>query len=550
MNIKNKIKFYIILLLIIPLVLLFPVNYIYSQEESSDSEIFDTGRLIPFSDCPFDFIINVGDNFTKVEIQHYGQDGSVDKFGGWKAWLEVNGDLVYEWLSWDSEIGAEWYDYTEQSYYYDNESRPDYTDITDYIHPGENIITFYHYTEGPGSGIIVKVYYGAKQEEESYDYEETQEEAFDEEVAQEDSGYYEAEEGVQDEYQTEEFDLGEILEQEETAQQDDTQAFTDTEVDEQELIFNFKSRYINPDNPQYVYVRGIPGITEEKLREYKNKYMGLYSRLLGPGEYVPAATSWEDVARLAVLESKVHYNNARNLGYFQTLYNVLSIFYVAQSFRESLADIPGQLKTLKSIDSAKELIKHKDTIFLFSSNMIGIYDGARSIKKEGADEKGFPEIDSKVMFVIGAVSSGGWSMLGDMSKGMFIENAKYTVNYEIEKATLNSSLAYHAQKIHEIAINHENISAREINEFFFHARRIVSLKKLDVYLDIGDSVSIWQENQDLATKLSNLFGVIDASAALDAELYGFDITLSNYEEIERYLESDMDDLGVEWQLKI
>ncbi len=368
--------------------------------------------MIPYSDCPFDFIIDVGDNFTKVEIQHYGQDGSVDKFGGWKAWLEVNGDLVYEWLSWDSDIGAEWYDYTEQSYYYDNESRPDYTDITDYIHPGENIVTFYHYTEGPGSGIIVKVYYGAKQEEESYDYEE--------------------EDLVLDEGLEEDLYVEEEVPQEYIEEYTDEDTLGGDEVDEtseQKLILKFKSKYIDIDNPNYILGRGIPGITKEKLKEYETSTLGRY--ILGPGAYITAANSWEEVARLAILDSKVHYNSSQTLGYFYSLKKILDTFYAILDFKESALDLRKQFKTLKSVKSAKELVKHKETLMSFTSNLSGIYSTIMNVDKQEAAELGLPEIDQKIMFVIGAVSSGGWSVLADISNELYGENAKYSINYEI-----------------------------------------------------------------------------------------------------------------------
>ena len=127
MKTRIKIKLYLMVLAIISITILLPASYIWAQDESSDCEIFDTGRLIPYSDCPYEFTIDIKENFTRVEISHYGQEGSTDKFGGWKAWLKVNGELIYEWLDWDSDTGATWYDYTEQSYYYDNESRSDLT---------------------------------------------------------------------------------------------------------------------------------------------------------------------------------------------------------------------------------------------------------------------------------------------------------------------------------------------------------------------------------------------------------------------------------------
>jgi hypothetical protein len=266
--------------------------------------------------------------------------------------------------------------------------------------------------------------------------------------------------------------------------------------------------------------------------------------LSGPYAYVSPATSWEDVARLALLESKNHYSYAQNLGYFKSLYNVLSIFYIAQSFRESLRDIPKQFNALKTAGSAKELVKQKDTIIGLTSNLTGIYDTVIGLDRSGAAELGFPEIDSRVMFIIGAVSSGGWSVLGDISKSMFIENAKYSINYEMKKALLSSSLTYHAQLLHELAVK-DDISAEEVSEFFFHAKRITVLKQLEALMDMEDRISLWQENPDLMTRVYDFFNIIDANAALQEDLADYEVILNNYSQAEYYLESMMSEMGIE-----
>lgn len=538
MGIKKKL-YTSLIILIFSIVLLFPANLIFASDasandalliaqESEEIEYFDTERLIPYNECPYTFIIDVKDNFTRVEIQHYGEDGNRNKFGGWKAWLSVNGFPIYKWQSF---TGGEsrWYDYTDNSYYDDNPPN-NYTDITDYINAGENTIEFYHYTEGAGSGIIVTVYYG----DTGNGYSTGDEGTYQEEIPAEETS---------EDYTTEE-DYSTLLqeEKESSARQEETAAVG--AEDEEKLIFNFKSMFINPDNPGYVLGREIPGLTEENLKKYQGTI--LYKKLLGPADYITGSTSWEDVARLAVIESKVHYNYAQNLGYFKSLYNILSVFYIVQSFRESLQDIPKQFNTLKSVNSAKDLVKNKDTIIGLSSNLTGIYDELIGTDREGAANLGFPELDSKVMFVVGAVTSGGWSVLGDISKGLFIENAQYSINYEVKKAVLNSSLAYHAQKAHELAIK-EKISSAEINEFFFHTRRVVTLKQLDMLLNIEDSISLWQENKDLMTNILNFFKIIDAEAALEADLQLYDEILYNYGQAENFLRSVMSDLGLQWQ---
>jgi hypothetical protein len=296
------------------------------------------------------------------------------------------------------------------------------------------------------------------------------------------------------------------------------------------------------DNPSYVFGRDIPGLSEESLKEYSRS--DLYSSFLGPGQYIQSSDSWEDIARLALVESKVHYNYAQRIGYFKSLYNILSVFYIIQSFRESLTEIPGQFNKLKSVKSATDIVKNADTFISLTSNLSGIYETVISVDKEGARELGFPELDSKVMFVIGAISSGGWSVLGDISKATFVDNAQYSINYEIKKALLNTSLAYHAQKIHELALK-DKFSTNEIEEFYFHARRIAVLKQIDTLLNIEDSVSLWQENPDLVTRAFDFLNIIDKEAALDQDLGVYNQILSNYESAESYLLDDMGDLGLD-----
>ncbi len=76
-----------------------------------------------------------------------------------EVWLLFYEDLVYEWLKFEEGIDSIWYDHTQDESFYGKDDPDDFTDVTDYIYPGENTITFYHYTEGDGSGMVVKVYY-------------------------------------------------------------------------------------------------------------------------------------------------------------------------------------------------------------------------------------------------------------------------------------------------------------------------------------------------------------------------------------------------------
>lgn len=542
----KKVKFFAYLTLISFLIFLYyPFTSLYAQG-SDTTDIIESDGLITWDQCPYDFDFYLEDGFTKVILQHTADDGSRFKFGGWKAWVEVNGELVYEWYDFSSDTGSEWYDHTTGQYYFDEDLDSDQTEITDYVEPGNNTLTFYHYNEGPGSGILIEVNYPASGTEEDNgdshsstengsSVSDDQSESLSEDVSS-DQVQMDEEESP---YSSEQLILDESLDFTEDRSSFNIKALDDEEV--QSLVFNFKSRYVDIDNPSYVFGRDVPSLTEEASRQYTRS--ALYSKFLGPAGYMTPATSWEDVARLALIESKVHYDYAQRIGYFKSLYNILSVFYIEQSFRQSLNEIPKQFNTLKSFKSAEQLVKNSDTIVSLASNLSGIYETVIAVDRQGAEELGFPELDPKVMFVIGAVTSGGWSVLGDISKATFVDNAKYSINYEVKKALLNSSIAYHAQKTHDIALK-EMVGAEDIGEFYFHARRIAVLKQLDCLLNIEDSISLWQKNPDLVTTALDFLNIISKDAALGEDIALYNELFSNYESAESYLLKDMDELGL------
>jgi len=550
MNRKFNFLSYLVLFSFLTLVLS-PIGYLYAQE-NTNTDVLQTEDLVSWEQCPYDFEFDISEGYNKVILQHIGSDGAFNKFGGWKAWVEVNGNRIYEWRDFKSETGSEWYDFTTGEHVFDKDLDSDSTDITDFVTDGSNTLTYFHYNEGPGSGIYIEVEYAANKEvSENGDA-----------IASQDNGQVS---GDQDTYDIDIEGSSEPSSSEGESPEKDTEAYSSEQLilDEQldlkesledrnegisveeteKLVFNFKSLYIDMDNPSYVFGRDIPGLSEDSLKEYNRS--DLYSSFLGPGQYIQPSDSWEDIARLALVESKVHYNYAQRIGYFKSLYNILSVFYIIQSFRESLTEIPGQFNKLKSFKSASDIVKNADTFISLTSNLSGIYETVVAVDKEGARELGFPELDSKVMFVIGAISSGGWSVLGDISKATFIDNAQYSINYEIKKALLNTSLAYHAQKIHELALK-DKFSAKEIEDFYFHARRIAVLKQIDTLLNIEDSVSLWQENPDLVTRAFDFLNIIDKESALEQDIDLYNQILSNYESAESYLINDMGTLGLDF----
>ena len=87
-------------------------------EESLKSKVFDTGCLIAYYDCPYNITINVGENFSRVEILNYNNECDIFKYSGCQSWLKVKKGPVSEWIEFEEGADSIWHVYTQDKYFY------------------------------------------------------------------------------------------------------------------------------------------------------------------------------------------------------------------------------------------------------------------------------------------------------------------------------------------------------------------------------------------------------------------------------------------------
>jgi hypothetical protein len=114
---------------------------------------------VTYSQAPKTWTINMPADFAKVEVAHYsyGKDEQ-NKYVGWNGSLKVNGKYVWKFVRFDSKLGGIVHDYVKGEDVREVTGRGAYLDITSMVKPGKNTITYYHYTEGPGIGVKVRIH--------------------------------------------------------------------------------------------------------------------------------------------------------------------------------------------------------------------------------------------------------------------------------------------------------------------------------------------------------------------------------------------------------
>lgn len=115
---------------------------------------------ITYQEAPKTWTINVPEDFEKVEvaIYGYGKEDEGNMYGGWAAWLEVNGNRAWKFIRYDSKRGGIIQDYLKGEEVLETSGKDSYNDITSMVSPGENTITYYHYTEGSGIGVKMRIH--------------------------------------------------------------------------------------------------------------------------------------------------------------------------------------------------------------------------------------------------------------------------------------------------------------------------------------------------------------------------------------------------------
>jgi uncharacterized caspase-like protein len=116
--------------------------------------------LVHYSQAPKTFLVELPDNFSKVEIGVYGKgDDTPNSYGGWNAWLKVNGKMVWKFKRWNKKEGGVIADYTRGGHEVrEATGRDKYLNATGFFKPGRNQITYYHYNEGPGINVKMRIY--------------------------------------------------------------------------------------------------------------------------------------------------------------------------------------------------------------------------------------------------------------------------------------------------------------------------------------------------------------------------------------------------------
>jgi hypothetical protein len=127
-----------------------------TETEPSDEMILG---VIKASGAPKTWTVEIPSDFTRVEIASYGagKEEETNAYGGWKAWLKVNGEFAYDWVKYVEGKDAVYHDYILGEEVYGRSGVGAYIDVTSLIHSGENEITFYHYTSGDGIGIKLRI---------------------------------------------------------------------------------------------------------------------------------------------------------------------------------------------------------------------------------------------------------------------------------------------------------------------------------------------------------------------------------------------------------
>ncbi len=116
--------------------------------------------LVHYRETPKNFTVFIPENFSRVEISCYHKgDEAPNSYCGWNAWLRVNGQLVWEFKRWNKQEGGIIADYTQGGREIrEVTGKGKYLDATNFFKSGMNKVTYYHFNEGPGINVKVKIY--------------------------------------------------------------------------------------------------------------------------------------------------------------------------------------------------------------------------------------------------------------------------------------------------------------------------------------------------------------------------------------------------------
>jgi len=116
--------------------------------------------LVTYQETPKNFTVFIPENFSRVEISCYHKgDEKPNSYCGWNGWLKVNGQLVWEFKRWNKQEGGIIADYTQGGKEVrETTGRGKYLEVTNFFKSGTNQVTYYHFNEGPGINVKLKIY--------------------------------------------------------------------------------------------------------------------------------------------------------------------------------------------------------------------------------------------------------------------------------------------------------------------------------------------------------------------------------------------------------
>lgn len=123
----------------------------------ADEAIIDLG-VVHYTEAPMTWIIDVPENVISVEVGLYGSGQTqINKYAGWNGHMKLNGSYIWRMLGLDSNGVAIIEDSVLGQTLAETSGRNAWIDITGIVNPGENTLTYYHYTGGAGAGVKVKM---------------------------------------------------------------------------------------------------------------------------------------------------------------------------------------------------------------------------------------------------------------------------------------------------------------------------------------------------------------------------------------------------------
>lgn len=157
---KRALGIFLALLLLVPNTAVFSV---FGYED--DVEIIEMGR-VHYTHAPKTFTFTVPQGAQKVEVGIYGRSpDQVNMFDGWNAWLQVNGEEVWRFKGTFEPYGAIFHDYIRGADLFFENGKNNWYDISSKVKPGQNTLTYYHYTAGDGFGLRVRITGGQRKTE-------------------------------------------------------------------------------------------------------------------------------------------------------------------------------------------------------------------------------------------------------------------------------------------------------------------------------------------------------------------------------------------------